>query len=331
MWWRKQAPGLWGSGADPLRVAAPRRALVLEWEPNPSSDQLLLPWLARQGWPCTVRRDAEPDLAAGDLVVIVRYLTPAWCAAIEARREQLAGVVYFMDDDLWDRGAWGGLSREYRGRLNARAFRYRAWIQRHCTALWVGTEALAAKYAAWSPRVIALAPGPDLLAQVDAVQVAYHGTASHGAEIEWLHPVMAEVLARCPQVHFELFGDKRVAALYRELPRVAVLHPMRWPNYLAYSSATRRQIGLAPLLPTPFNAARGAVKFFDFARMGAVGVYSARPPYQGFVHDGIDGLLLPDEPARWVDALVALAGDRARLQAMAAAARQRALGGDAAP
>jgi hypothetical protein len=305
--------------------------LLLEVEANPSSANLLQPWFAHQGWPCTVWRGEAPPLADGDLVVIVRYLKAGWRQAIESGRARLAGVAYFMDDDLWDASTWRGLPRDYRQRLRSRALRHGPWLDRHCTALWVGTEALAAKYAAWSPRVIALAPGPALLAQVDAVQVAYHGTASHGAEIEWLHPVMAEVLARCPQVHFELFGDKRVAALYRELPRVAVLHPMRWPNYLAYSAATRRQIGLAPLLPTPFNAARGVVKFFDFARMGAVGVFSARPPYQGFVHDGIDGLLLPDEPARWVEALVALAGDRARLQAMAAAARQRALGGDAAP
>jgi hypothetical protein len=331
MWWRKQAPGPLASSAARSLLAAPRRALVLEWEPNPSSDQLVLPWLAHLGWPTVVNHDAVPDLAAGDLVVIVRYLTPAWRAAIEARREHLAGVVYFMDDDLWDRDAWVGLPRDYRGRLKERALRHRRWIQRHCDALWVSTEALGAKYAAWSPRVLPLAPGAANLAQVDAVQVAYHGTASHGAEIEWLHPVMAEVLARCPQVHFELFGDKRVAALYRELPRVAVLHPMRWPGYLAYSAATRRQIGLAPLLPTPFNAARGAVKFFDFARMGAVGVYSARPPYQGFVRDGIDGLLLPNEPAHWVEALVSLAGDRTRMRVMAEAARERALAAAGAP
>ncbi|MGK3539499.1 hypothetical protein ACSLOP_30130, partial [Escherichia coli] len=33
-------------------------------------------------------------------------------------------------------------------------------------------------------------------------------------------------------------------------------------------------IGLAPLLMSKFNAARGGVKFYDFVRMGAAGIYS---------------------------------------------------------
>jgi hypothetical protein len=49
------------------------------------------------------------------------------------------------------------------------------------------------------------------------------------------------------------------------------------------------------------------VKFYDYARMGAAGVYTDAAPYRGFVRDGVDGLLLPNEPARWVEALAALA------------------------
>lgn len=328
MWWSRPAPASLAAIANPLRAAPqPRRAVVLEWEPNPSSANLLLPWLARQDWPVVVQRGELPELADGDFVVIVRYLTPAWRKAIERARDRLAGVAYFMDDDLWDRAAWQGLPRDYQRRLSDRALRHRPWVERHCDALWVSTEALARKYAAGSPRLIPLAPDAALLAQVDAVHVAYHGTASHAAEIEWLHPVMAEVLDRCPQVHFEVFGDRRVSSLYRELPRVTVLHPMRWPNYLDYTRATRRQIGLSPLLPVPFNAARGAVKFYDFARMGAAGVYSAVAPFKDFVRDGVDGLLLPNQPALWADAIAELAGDPARTSALSAAARVRALAG----
>jgi hypothetical protein len=104
-----------------------------------------------------------------------------------------------------------------------------------------------------------------------------------------------------------------------------LLHPLKWPNYLAYTAASRRQIGLSPLLPTPFNAMRGAVKYYDFARMGAVGLYSDVVPFAGFVRHGIDGLLLDNDPALWVETLVALAGDPLRRTAMAAAARVRAL------
>lgn len=324
-------PRLLGEASSAVREAAvPGRTLVLELEPNPSSAVVIAPWLRRQGRAFVVSSAARPALADGDHVVIVRYLTSHWRKAIEAARDRLAGVAYFMDDDLWDRAAWDGLPPDYQRRLNERALRHRDWVERHCDALWVSSEALARKYAAFAPQLIPLAPDPALLAQVEAIHVAYHGTASHAAEIEWLYPIMAEVLARCPQVHFELFGDGRTCHAFLGLPRVSLLHPMKWPNYLAYTASTRRHIGLSPLLPTPFNAARGAVKFYDFARMGAVGIYSDVAPFAGFVRDGVDGLLLPNDPGRWIDALVALADDPARRATLAAAARARALAGASA-
>ena len=63
--------------------------------------------------------------------------------------------------------------------------------------------------------------------------------------------------------------------------------------------------------------------------MGATGIYSDVAPFAGFVRDGIDGLLLPNEPARWVNAIVALAGDTTRRAALAEAARARALANSA--
>ena len=327
MQWLRRTSGRLGR---PAPAAAARTGYaLLELEPNPSSELILQPWLARKSLSRRVLSGrAASRFADGDYVVIVRYLTPAWRNAIEAARDRLAGVAYFMDDDLWDRAAWAGLPPEYQRRLDERALRHRPWVERHCDALWVSTEALARKYARHAPQLIPLAPGASLLAQIDdAVHVAYHGTASHVAEIEWLHPIVAELLARCPQAHFELFGDGRTGPPFLALPRVTLLHPLKWPNYLAYTAATRRHIGLSPLLPTPFNATRGPVKFYDFARMGAAGIYSDVTPFAGFVRDGVDGLLLPNEPARWVEAIVALVGDAPRRAAIAAAARARALAG----
>lgn len=299
--------------------------MLVESAPNPSTDYLLRPRLASQGEPVVSTLDAGTRLQPGDAVVIVRYLEPAQRRAIESLQEQLACVVYFMDDDLLDRTAWQGLPADYRRRLETRACRHSDWLRRHCDEFWVSTEALARKYADWSPRVLALAPLPELLARHAPVRIAYHGTGSHLSEIRWLQPVLEQVLARCPTAHFEIFGDRTVNALYRTLPRTSVIHPMSWPNYLAFTAAAQREIGLAPLSPEPFNATRGAVKFFDFARTGAMGVYADAAPYRGFVRDGVDGLLLPMDPQRWIEALCALVDDAPRRTSMATAARARAL------
>jgi hypothetical protein len=90
---------------------------------------------------------------------------------------------------------------------------------------------------------------------------------------------------------------------------------MRWENYLTFTASQPADIGLAPLLPGAFNAARGAVKFYDYARMGAAGIYTDVEPYRGFVRNGVDGLLLPNEPQRWIDAIAALAQDESPLLA----------------
>jgi hypothetical protein len=298
----------------PDAVARPRaeRCVILEeGGPTPSGDYLLLPWLARLGLPIVradVRRaPAAGELRRGDLVVLCRYLPPIWRRPLEKRRAELAGLVYFMDDDLLDTAAHAPLLAPYAKKLATLAASQRRWLETMADAWWVSTDALAAKYARQQPTVIPLAPPPALLHARAAVRIVYHGTASHAAEIEWLREVIAGVQERCAHTHFALFGDHAVNRRWRSLPRVAILHPMRWENYLAFTASQPADVGLAPLLPGAFNAARGAVKFYDYARMGAVGVYTDVAPYRGFVRDGVDGMLLPNEPARWIDALVELA------------------------
>ena len=73
------------------------------------------------------------------------------------------------------------------------------------------------------------------------------------------------------------------------------------------------------------------MKFYDYARMGAAGIYTDVEPYRGFVRDGVDGLLLPNEPARWIDAIAGLAqpdgAALARLKAGVQARIREAAGG----
>jgi hypothetical protein len=321
MWSRfiaRVAPGI--SPADSAPRPEARRCVILdEGIRTPSADYLLRPRLETLGLPLVqadVRRSPTAmDLQPGDLVVISRYVPPLWRRPLERRRQALAGLVYFMDDDLLDPDAHARLTASYARKLATLASSQRRWLEANADAFWVSTPTLVAKYAALAPVLVPLAPPARLLDRQAAVRIVYHGTASHAGEIEWLHDVIEALQARCPHTHFSLFGEHPVHRLYRDLPRVSVLHPMRWENYLAYTAAQAADIGLAPLLPGDFNAARGPVKFFDYARMGAVGVYADAEPYRDFVREGVDGLLLPMAPQRWVDALVELAEPEAPLLA----------------
>jgi hypothetical protein len=266
----------------------------------------------------------------GDFVVVQRYLHAAWRAPIERQRPTLAGLAWFLDDDLLDPQALAELAAPYARKIHRMALSQRPWFEQLGAQWWVATDALARKYADAAPTVLPFAPPPLLAATRPGIKLVYHGTASHQAEIEWLHPVIAAVQHRRDDIHFELFGELPVHRRFRELPRVAVLHPMRWENYLAYTASQRADIGLAPLLPGRFNAARGPVKFIDYTRQGALGMYSRVPPYEGFVRDGVDGVLLPNAPEAWVEAIVQWASDTPGRQRLAAAARARLAGPGAA-
>ncbi|TDM05587.1 MAG: hypothetical protein C4K60_12595 [Ideonella sp. MAG2] len=315
-------------------LQAAQRVVVLEEGKSPSGDYLLYPFLAQQTVAvlrCDSRQAPPPGLLrAGDFVVILRYLPAPWHKLLARMRPQLAGLAWFMDDDLWDPAVLRDLPKTYARKISSHALQHRDWCMAAGAQLWVSTPALAAKYAQNQPRVLPLAPLPDMVRPPAAsIRVAYHGTASHQAELAWLHPVLAAVLSRSSTVHIEVFGDLAVNRQFRDLPRVTVLHPMAWERYRDYTTSHTLDIGLAPLLPTAFNQARGAVKFFDYARMGAFGLYADVPPYQGFVQHGQDGLLLPMNPGIWVETLLRLSTEEAERRRLAEGvqARVRALAG----
>jgi len=303
-----------------------RRVVVLEQGALPSTDYLLLPWLRSTG--ATVLRadvrDAPPFLLEGDFVVVVRLLDRACARAIDEARSRLAGLAWFVDDDLLDHAALKGLERRYRARVIRGATQRQRWFAARGAELWVSTPALAVKYAERTPRLVELRASAPMLARRPApIKVAYHGTSSHMGEMQWLRGVMAPLLARHDNLFFEVFGDIEVNRVFRGLPRMIVLHAMPWPTYLAYTATHHADIGLAPLLPGAFNASRGAVKFHDYTRLGAAGLYADVPPYRGMVRDGIDGALLPMDAAVWTAAIQGLIADPDRRRALAHTARDR--------
>lgn len=295
---------------------------------TPSADYLLLPKLNALGLKAHtdeatgLLQGLDPNNHQPVLTVIGRYVNAQQLRHLAAYKRQGCKLVYFMDDDLLDPSAWVGLPWRYRWKLFRWAYVYKRQLLALADEVWVSTPYLQSKYAHLRPHLVTAQPSPHTSqGQHDsAVLVCYHGTASHQADFKWLLPVMQEVLLRNPQVHFELFADKHTASMFRHLPRTAVLHPMSWPQYLAYTQSRSADIGLAPLSPTLFNAARGAVKCMDYTRMNAVGIYTNVPPYRDHVRHGSNGLLLPHNPAVWVQAISDLAHNKAlRLQMLAEA------------
>lgn len=303
-------------------------ACVLSEGHTASTDYFILPKLRRDGYLVELVdtriapvRDDIPQ--SPTLVIISRYLPARWRSVVASLGSQGVKLVYFMDDDLLDRRAWGGLPWRYRWKLTRNALKHQGALRELGAELWVSTRYLAEKYAGLSPIMIAPVPIVKPQNTSPLVRICYHGTASHPDEISWLRDVMAEVQGLSENCHFELFGSAAVKKLYRGIPRVSVLHAMTWSDYLTWSSSVSRDIALAPLLNTGFNAARGATKFFDYTRMQAAGIYSNVAPYAGYINDGVDGILLDNDTNRWVDMILELANSPDKRHSIIAAATNR--------
>lgn len=299
---------------------------VLAGGANASISYFIEPYLASKGMICTLMDSRFPQeiSVSCHAIVIVRYLPDSCISGLRDFKRRGGKLIYFMDDDLMDTAALATMPEKYATKIKATAVSKRRIIEELCSEFWVSSPYLAHKYSEWNP--VLLPPnsvGMRLQNVCSAFSVCYHGTASHRAEIEWLVPIASALQIRSNNIVFELFGDHDINKMYREIPGVAVLHPMSWSNYLAYTTAMRRDIALAPLLPSKFNAARGPTKFFDFTRMNAVGIYSEVSPYDGYIRNGIDGVLLPNEKDAWVEAILALLQDPEKKDWMVNNARKR--------
>lgn len=303
--------------------------LILANGENASISYLIEPYIASMGRPIRYLSidEARPAdaLSIGGTVVIARYLPDRWVRPLREFSAAGGKVIYFMDDDLMDDKALAGLPAPYIRKIRTLATRQRNILESLCNEFWVTSMHLAEKYRDWMPKLLQARPARKFIEpRTTAITICYHGTASHQADLVWLAPVIESVQAKAADTHFEVFGDHKVNKMFRDFPRSSVLHPMSWPNYLAYTSSVQRDIALAPLLPEPFNAARGPTKFFDFARMGAVGIYTDVAPYRGFIQNGIDGILLPNDPEVWTHTILELAADVPRRARILKTARERA-------
>ena len=193
-------------------------------------------------------------------------------------------------------------------------------LAKNCNALISethDTKILARERSSDSTNLVSLSKpqspdGREATDQTEDCAVFYHGTGSHQAEIEWLLPVIEQVLAVNHNIHFEIIGNAKTQNLYGHLKRVTVIPQMKWPTYQDFIKQPGRHIGLAPMLDHPFNLARSYTKFFDIHRAGAAGIYAEQGPWQAFIEPGKQGVLVPMQIASWVGAILNLAAAQAQ-------------------
>ena len=67
------------------------------------------------------------------------------------------------------------------------------------------------------------------------------------------------------------------------------------------TSTRKIDIVLNPIIKSNFNDYRSPTKFFDTTRLGAVGIYSNTAPFDAFIRNNQDGILLENNIDLWND------------------------------
>jgi hypothetical protein len=257
----------------------------------------------------------------GTWVIIVRHASRRWLRTLSRHREGIARVTYLKDDDIaavfsathlpWYYSLWTGF----------RFLWIRGLLGMVVSDVAVSTDELAARYQDVKPEV--WEPHYDDSSEMtkDPCIYFYHANIVHFREMKWLVPVVRRVQKAVPEAWFEIIGDGSVARLFKGIPRVRVLHPLSWPDYQEYLASVRYQVGLAPLLDTPYNRARSHTKLYQITRAGAAGIYSNVIPYSGKIVDGVTGVLCNNHRYLWVRSIVALLKDAIRRAAIRENAR----------
>ena len=244
------------------------------------------------------------------LIIIVRYAPRNWLRWLKCHHKKFAGVVLLMDDDMPAALRASELPFRYALKTAWRYAQSRRFLSQVCSEVWLSTPELMQRYADSSPRLVE----PEYVASQSSnekpVVYFYHGSWAHRREIKWLVPIIRQVQKHAPNAWFEIMGTDRVKRLFRGIPRVRVVHPMPWKDYLAYAGTVRYQVGIAPCFDTDFNRARSHSKVFDITRLGAAGIYANVTPYAEKVVHGGTGLLCENVPDKWVAAIMLLINDQ---------------------
>jgi hypothetical protein len=126
-----------------------------------------------------------------------------------------------------------------------------------------------------------------------------------------LRETLERVLARHPEARVETVGVD--LGLRERYVHHASVHFNDLPQHMA-----RYDIGIAPLIDIPFNAARSNIKVKEYAASGVPWLASPRAPYQS-LGEGEGGLLVEDDA--WEGALDELISNKRRRNQLARAGK----------
>jgi len=127
----------------------------------------------------------------------------------------------------------------------------------------------------------------------ESLIIGYMGTNSHQPDLEYIAPVLLNLIERFPQkILINFWGTPPPLAL-RSLPQVqwTPICIRSYPEFAAWFQTQSADIFIAPLVDNLFNRCKSPLKFFEYSALGVPGVFSRLDPYESVIRHGHNGFL----------------------------------------
>jgi hypothetical protein len=120
------------------------------------------------------------------------------------------------------------------------------------------------------------------------VRVGYMASRWHRHDLDYILPVIDDMLARNDDVLFEVFGFDWDVYLKDKYPGRVVCHAPVRGNYYSFRNRLNRlnwDIGIAPLRPIKYNRCKANTKWIEYTSSGISVVASRLDPYETLPED----------------------------------------------
>jgi glycosyltransferase involved in cell wall biosynthesis len=263
-----------------------------------------------------VELPADLDIFVGQLVA-EDAPTDFWQA--QARRtDRSFGMVYEIDDDVWNLQQTNADHRHFMGKVGEQIKQNIAVSD----AVTVTTAHLAEQIRPYNPNVFVIPNCFDAAilsherARCETLTVGWSGGSSHQHDFLAVSKDVQTFFKRNPRVDTHFIGVNHGAAIGRPASRFT---PWK-TNLVEYLHSVDFDLGIVPLAYHAFNRSKSDLKFLEYASLGIPVVASDFGPYAGSIVQGVTGLKVK-HPHEWSRHLNALASDEAMREEIGGNAR----------
>jgi len=152
------------------------------------------------------------------------------------------------------------------------------------------------------------------------IRVGFAGSVSRQRDLRMLESVVPALLAFDSRIAVEFVGGHPPGM--KETDRCRFFpHMPDYQSFIRFQMQRGWSVGLGPLDDTLANRCKTDNKYREYSACGIPGVYPDIAPYSESVEHMKTGLLVADDPASWIEAILFLVRHREEAARIAAAAR----------